>query len=150
MWLEIIIAGGCNATGLPRSSCLHMPLAGSPGSRQRWLRGRSQPVLSLIAQFGPVVAALVVTWFSGAAVRGWARSIARWCGPTMVRRCGRATDRICRGGGCDLRTLLTVQDIALLVALAILIGATRGRLGYDAAPQSDLEDIEFRAETDEK
>jgi hypothetical protein len=70
-------------------------------------------------------------------------------GPTVVRRCGRATDRVGRGGGCD-RTLLTVQDIALLVALAILVGATRGRLGYDAAPQSDLEDIEFWAETDEK
>jgi len=31
-------------------------------------------------------------------------------------------------------TLLKVQDVTLLVALVILIGATRGRLGYDAAP----------------
>jgi len=47
-------------------------------------------------------------------------------------------------------TLLIVQDITLLVALVILIGATRGRLGYDAAPQSDLEDMQFQPETDEK
>lgn len=47
-------------------------------------------------------------------------------------------------------TLLIVQDVTLLVALVILIGATRGRLGYDAAPQSDLEDMQFRPETDEK
>ena len=47
-------------------------------------------------------------------------------------------------------TLLVVQDVTLRVALAILIGATRGRLGYDAAPQSDLEDMQFQAETDEK
>lgn len=47
-------------------------------------------------------------------------------------------------------TLLIVQDLTLLVALAILIGATRGRLGYDAAPQSDLEDMQFQPETDEK
>ena len=47
-------------------------------------------------------------------------------------------------------TLLVVQDITLLAALAILIGATRGRLGYDAAPQGDLEDMHFQAETDEK
>ena len=47
-------------------------------------------------------------------------------------------------------TLLIVQDVTLLVALVILIGATRGRLGYEAAPQSDLEDMQFQAETDEK
>jgi hypothetical protein len=47
-------------------------------------------------------------------------------------------------------TLLIVQDVTLLVALVILIGATRGRLGYDAAPQSDLEDMQFQTETDEK
>lgn len=47
-------------------------------------------------------------------------------------------------------TLLIVQDVTLLVALVILIGTTRGRLGYDAAPQSDLEDIQFQPETDEK
>ena len=47
-------------------------------------------------------------------------------------------------------TLLIVQDVTLLVALVILIGATRGRLGYDAAQQSDLEDMQFQPETDEK
>jgi membrane protease YdiL (CAAX protease family) len=47
-------------------------------------------------------------------------------------------------------TLLVVQDITLLVALSILIGATRGRLGYTAAPQGDFEDMHFQAETDEK
>ena len=40
--------------------------------------GDLNQVLSLIAQFGPAVAALVVTWYSGASVRGWARSIVRW------------------------------------------------------------------------
>ncbi len=47
-------------------------------------------------------------------------------------------------------TLLVVQNVTLLVALAILIGATRGRLAYDAASQSDLEDMRLQAETDEK
>ncbi len=46
-------------------------------------------------------------------------------------------------------TLLIVQDVTLLVALVILIGATRGRLGYEAALQSDLEDMQFQAETNE-
>ena len=40
--------------------------------------GDLNQVLSLIAQFGPAVAALVVTWYLGASVRGWARSIVRW------------------------------------------------------------------------
>ena len=47
-------------------------------------------------------------------------------------------------------TLLVMQNVTLLAAVAILIGATQGRLGYDAAPQSDLEDMQFRPETDEK
>ncbi len=47
-------------------------------------------------------------------------------------------------------TLLIVQDVTLLVALVVLIGTTRGRLGYDAAPQSDLEHMQFQPETDEK
>jgi membrane protease YdiL (CAAX protease family) len=29
-------------------------------------------------QFGPALAALIVTWYSGAPVRGWARKIVRW------------------------------------------------------------------------
>jgi hypothetical protein len=38
-------------------------------------------------------------------------------------------------------TLLIGQDFTLLVAVAILlVGATRGRLGYDA-PERDLEDM---------
>jgi uncharacterized protein len=41
-------------------------------------QGDLNQVLSLIAQFGPAVAALVVTWYSGASVRGWARGIIRW------------------------------------------------------------------------
>jgi hypothetical protein len=41
-----------------------------------------------------------------------------------------------------------VQDVTLLAALAILIGATRGRLGYDA-PEHDLEDTSFPAKTDD-
>ena len=40
--------------------------------------GDLNQILSLIAQFGPAVAALVVTWYSRASVRGWARSIVRW------------------------------------------------------------------------
>lgn len=40
--------------------------------------GDLNQVLALIAQFGPAVAALVVTSYSGASVRGWARSIIRW------------------------------------------------------------------------
>ncbi len=40
------------------------------------------------------------------------------------------------------------QDVTLLVALTILIGASRGRLGYDA-PERDLEDKEFPVETDD-
>jgi len=40
--------------------------------------GDLNQILSLIAQFGPAVAALVVTWYSGASVRDWARRIARW------------------------------------------------------------------------
>jgi hypothetical protein len=47
-------------------------------------------------------------------------------------------------------TLLIVQDVTLLVALVILIGTSRGRLGYEAAPQSDFEDMHFQPETDEK
>lgn len=45
-------------------------------------------------------------------------------------------------------TLLIVQDVTLLVALVILIGATRGRLGYDA-PEHDLEDTGLPAKTDD-
>jgi len=40
-------------------------------------------------------------------------------------------------------TLLIVQDLTLLVALAILIGATRGRLGYGAALGNDLDNEKF-------
>jgi membrane protease YdiL (CAAX protease family) len=34
--------------------------------------------LSLLAQFGPALAALAVTWYSGASVGDWARRIVRW------------------------------------------------------------------------
>ena len=40
-------------------------------------------------------------------------------------------------------TLLIVQDVTLLVALVILIGATRGRLGYGAALGNDLDNEKF-------
>ena len=47
-------------------------------------------------------------------------------------------------------TLLMVQDVTLLVAVAILlVGATRGRLGYDI-PERDLEDMQFPVETDDR
>ena len=45
-------------------------------------------------------------------------------------------------------TLLMVQDFTLLVAVAVLVGTTRGRLGYDA-PESDVVGTEFPAERDE-
>jgi hypothetical protein len=32
----------------------------------------------LFTQFGPALAALVVTWYSNASVREWARKIVRW------------------------------------------------------------------------
>ena len=41
-------------------------------------QGDLNQALSLIAQVGPAVAALVVTWYSGASVRGCARNIIRW------------------------------------------------------------------------
>jgi membrane protease YdiL (CAAX protease family) len=41
-------------------------------------RGDLDSALSMIAQFGPALAALVVAWYSGASVRGWARGILRW------------------------------------------------------------------------
>jgi hypothetical protein len=46
-------------------------------------------------------------------------------------------------------TPLMVQGVILLAALALLIGATRGRLGYDA-PERELKDMEFAAETETK
>ena len=46
-------------------------------------------------------------------------------------------------------TLLMVQGVTLLAALAILIGATHGRLGCDA-PERDLKDMEFTEETEAK
>ena len=41
-------------------------------------RGDLDQNLSMIAQFGPAVAALVLAWCSGASVRAWARQIVRW------------------------------------------------------------------------
>lgn len=41
-------------------------------------RGSLNQPLSMIAQFGPALAALVVAWYSGASVRGLARRIVRW------------------------------------------------------------------------
>jgi membrane protease YdiL (CAAX protease family) len=41
-------------------------------------RGDLDQILSMIAQFGPAVAALVLAWYSGASVRAWARQIVRW------------------------------------------------------------------------
>jgi CAAX protease family protein len=39
--------------------------------------GLNQP-LSIIAQFGPTLAVLGLTWYSGASLRKWARKIVRW------------------------------------------------------------------------
>jgi hypothetical protein len=41
-------------------------------------RGDLDQILSMIAQFGPAVAALVLAWYSVASVRAWARQIVRW------------------------------------------------------------------------
>jgi hypothetical protein len=46
-------------------------------------------------------------------------------------------------------TLLMVQGANLLAALALLISATRGRLGYDA-PERELKNMEFTEETEAK
>jgi len=46
-------------------------------------------------------------------------------------------------------TLLMVQGVTLLAALAILIGATRASLGY-GAPERELKDMEFPEETEAK
>lgn len=35
-------------------------------------------LMFLFTQFGPTLAALVITWYSGASVLGWARKIVRW------------------------------------------------------------------------
>jgi uncharacterized protein len=40
-------------------------------------RGGADTALSMIAQFGPALAALVVV-YTGASIRGWARQIVRW------------------------------------------------------------------------
>jgi hypothetical protein len=41
-------------------------------------RGDLGQVPMMIAQFGPALAALFLTWYSGASMRSWARSIIRW------------------------------------------------------------------------
>src|SRR3712207_4073060 len=41
-------------------------------------RGDLGQVFSMIAQFGPALAALVLVWYSGASMRSWVRSIVRW------------------------------------------------------------------------
>lgn len=41
-------------------------------------RGGFNQALSMVAQFGPVLAALALTWYSGSSVREWARKIVRW------------------------------------------------------------------------
>jgi hypothetical protein len=46
-------------------------------------------------------------------------------------------------------TLLMVQGVTLQAALAIFIGATRGRVGYDA-PERELKGMEFTEETEAK
>jgi hypothetical protein len=45
--------------------------------------------------------------------------------------------------------LMMVQGVTLQAALAIFIGATRGRLGYDA-PERELKGMEFTEETEAK
>jgi membrane protease YdiL (CAAX protease family) len=35
-------------------------------------------MFSMIAQFGPAVAALILTWYTSASIRSWFRSIVRW------------------------------------------------------------------------
>jgi membrane protease YdiL (CAAX protease family) len=41
-------------------------------------RGGADTALSMIAQFGPALAALVIVLYTGASIRGWARRIVRW------------------------------------------------------------------------
>jgi len=41
-------------------------------------RGDLGQVFSMIAQFGPAVAALILTWYTRASIRSWFRSIVRW------------------------------------------------------------------------
>ena len=41
-------------------------------------RGNLGQMFSMIAQFGPAVAALILTWYTSASIRSWFRSIVRW------------------------------------------------------------------------
>src|SRR5215218_6870003 len=41
-------------------------------------RSGADTALSMIAQFGPALAALAVVFYTGASIRGWARQIVRW------------------------------------------------------------------------
>lgn len=41
-------------------------------------RGNFGPAFTMIAQFGPALAALILVWYSRTSMRGWARSIVRW------------------------------------------------------------------------
>jgi uncharacterized protein len=51
-------------------------LAWLPAMLGYW--GDLGPVLFMITQFGPALAALVLTWYTGASIRRWVRSIVRW------------------------------------------------------------------------
>lgn len=41
-------------------------------------RGGADTALSMIAQFGPALAAIVTVFYTGTSIRGWARQIVRW------------------------------------------------------------------------
>src|SRR5215208_5868887 len=41
-------------------------------------QGGADTALSMIAQFGPALAALAIVCYTGASIRGWARQIVRW------------------------------------------------------------------------
>ncbi len=41
-------------------------------------RGNLGQMFLMIAQFGPAVAALILTWYTSASIRSWFRSIVRW------------------------------------------------------------------------
>jgi uncharacterized protein len=71
-------------------------------------RGDLGQMLFMIAQFGPALGALVLTWYSGALIRSWARSIVRW----------------------RVAPWWYVVAVGLPVVLIFIQGAALGLLGY--------------------
>jgi hypothetical protein len=107
-------------------------------------RGGADTALSMIAQFGPALAVLIIVFYTGASIPGWTRQIVRWrVSPRWyVVAFGLPVVLIGVQGAVfevlQRRTyvaLLGVQNVTLLAAVVILIAVTRGLLAYDAAPE---------------